>query len=97
MVHKEKAFWIIWECSEPLQKKIKNSTKWDNISATQNSIDLAVLIKQFVFKYEEDLYLLLSIFNAKSAFYMFDQGSLPLNNYREKYSKFIQVIMSYDI
>ena len=28
---------------------------------------------------------------------MFNQGSLPLNKYREKYSNLIEVIMSYDI
>ena len=69
LTHKEKAFWILWDqCSEPLQNKIKNSPKWDNISATQNYFNLAELIKQFVFKYEEDQYLPISIFNAKPAF-----------------------------
>ena len=97
-MHKEKAYWIIWDqCSEPLQNKIKNSPKWVKYSATQNSIDLAVLIKQFVFKYEEDLYLLLSIFNAKSAFYMFSQGNMHLSDYREKYTNLIQVLVSYKI
>ena len=85
------------ECSEPLQNKIKNSTKLENISATQNCIDLAELIKVLVFKYEEDQYLPLSIFNAKSAFYMFSQGSMQLNDYREKYSNLIQVLVSYNI
>ena len=61
-IHKEKSYWIIWDqCSEPLQNKIKNSTKWENISATQNCIDLAELIKVLVFKYEEDQYMPLSI------------------------------------
>ena len=41
-IHKKKAYWIIWDqYSEPLQNKIKNFTKWENISATQNCIDLA--------------------------------------------------------
>ena len=97
-IHKEKSYWIIWDqCSEPLQNKIKNSTKWENISATQNCIDLAELIKVLVFKYEEDQYMPLSIFNAKSAFYMFSQGSMQLSDYREKYSNLIQVLVSYNI
>ena len=83
--------------SESLQYKIKNSTKWENISATQNCIDLAELIKVLVFKYEEDQYLPLSIFHPKSVFYMFSQGSMQLSDYREKYSNLIQVIMSYEI
>lgn len=36
LVHREKAYWIIWDqCSEPLQNKIKIYTKWDNISSIQ--------------------------------------------------------------
>ena len=96
--HKEKAYWIIWDqCSEPLQNKIKNSPKWPNISANQNCIDLVKLIKMLVYKYEEDQYMPLSIFNAKSAFYMFNQGNMALSDYREKYSNLIQVLVSYDI
>ena len=83
------------DCSEPLQNKIKNSTKWENISATQNCIDLAEVIKVLVFKYEEDQYMSLSILNAKSVFYMFSQGSMQLSDYREKYSNLIQVLVSY--
>ena len=97
-MHKEKPYWIIWDqCSEPLQNKIKYSTEWYNILATQNCIDLAELIKIFVFKYEEDQYLPLYFLNTKSAFYMFSQGSLPLNDYREKYSNLVQVLLLYDI
>ena len=39
----------------------------------------------------------LSIFNAKSAFYMFNQGNMALSDYREKYSNLIQVLVSYNI
>ena len=93
-VHKEKAYWIMLDqCSEPLQNRNKNSAKWENISATQNYIDLAELIKVLVFKYEEDQYLPLSIFNAKSAFYMFSQGNMQLSDYREKDSNLIQVLL----
>ena len=77
--------------------KIKNSTKWANISATQNCIDLVHLIKVLVYKYEEDQYMPLSIFNAKSAFYMFNQGNMALSDYREKYNNLIQVLVSYNI
>ena len=61
-IRKKKSYWIIWDqCSEPLQNKIKNSTKWEKIPATQNCIDLLELIKTLVFKYEEDQYMPLSI------------------------------------
>ena len=96
--HMEKAYWIIYDqCSEPLQNKIKNSPKWPNISANQNCIDLVELIKMLVYKYEEDQYMPLFVFNAKSAFYMFNQGNMALSDYREKYSNLIQVLVSYDI
>ena len=39
----------------------------------------------------------LSIFNAKSAFYMFNQGNMALSDYREKYTNLIQVLISYNI
>merc|ERR1712214_141400 len=95
---KEKAYWIIWDqCSEPLQNKIKNSPKWPTISSTQNSVDPVELIEQLVYKYEEDQYMPLSIFNAKSAFYMFNQGNMALNDYRDKYVNLVQVLTSYDI
>ena len=60
-------------------------------------IDLVELIKILVYKYEEDQYMPLSIFNAKSAFYMLSQGSMPLSDYREKYTNLFQVLVSYNI
>ena len=63
--HMEKAYSIFLnQCTEALQDKLKNSKKWPNISATQNVLDLLDLIKVIVFKYEENQYMPLSIFNA---------------------------------
>ena len=39
--HMEIAYSVIWgQCSETLQHKLKNSSRWETISTTQNPIDL---------------------------------------------------------
>ena len=87
---------VFGQCSETLQHKLKNSKKWDNISTTQNVIDLLELIKVISYRYEEDKYLPLSIHNAKSAFYKFNQRDLSLNDYREKFSNVVERATSYE-
>ena len=82
----EKAYTIIYgQCSVQLQHKLKNSEKWETISSTQNVINLLELIKMIVYKYKEEQYTPLSIHNAKSAFYKFNQGDLTLNEYRVRH------------
>ena len=96
--HMEQAYSIyLNQCTEYLQDKLKNTQRWETVSSTQNVLDLIELIKIIVFKYEEQQYLPLSVFNAKSAFYMFNQGSMNLNEYREKFNNIVQIISSYDV
>ena len=58
-------------------------------------MDLLELIKVTTFKLEDEKYLPLSIHNAKSVYYGFDQGSLSLNDYREKFMNVVEVATSY--
>ena len=88
---------MIWgQCSETLQHKLKNSKRWEIISTTQNPIDLLEQIKVISYRYEEDKYLPMSIHNAKSAFYRFNQRDLSLNDYRERYTNVVEIATSYD-
>ena len=87
----EIAYSAIWgQCSETLQHKLKNSKRWEIISSTQNPIDLLEQIKIISYRYEEDKYLPMSIHNAKSAFYRFNQRDLSLNDYRERYTNVVE-------
>ena len=93
----EIAYSVIWgQCSETLQHKLKNSSRWETISTTQNPIDLLEQIKIISYRYEEDKYLPMSIHNAKSAFYKFNQRDLSLNDYRERYTNVVEIATSYD-
>ena len=93
----EIAYSVIWgQCSETLQHKLKNSKRWEIISTTQNPIDLLEQIKVISYRYEEDKYLPMSIHNAKSAFYRFNQRDLSLNDYRERYTNVVEIATSYE-
>ena len=93
----EIAYSIVYgQCSYFLQQKLENNAKWANIRDTQSVLDLLELIKILSFKFEDEKYLPLSIHNAKSVYYSFNQGNLSLNDYREKYMNVVEIATSYD-
>ena len=78
-----------------MQQKLENNSKWATIRDTQGVLDLLELIKCTTFKLEDEKYLPLSIHNAKSVYYGFNQGSLSLNDYREKFMNVVEIVTLY--
>merc|ERR1711884_365596 len=76
-INLEKAFSIILgQCTYDLQKKLEANKDWQTIFSTQNALDLLETIKLTTYKFDDEKYLPLSIFNAKSVYYQFGQGNL---------------------
>ena len=91
----EKAFSIILgQCTYDLQKKLEANQNWPTIFSTQNVLDLLETIKLTTYKFDDEKYLPLSIHNAKSVYYQFDQGSMSLNAFREKYMNNVEIATS---
>ena len=92
----EKSYSIVFgQCTYELQQKIENKPEWPTIRDTQSVLDLLELIKVTTFKLEYEKYLPLSIHNAKSVYYGFNQGNLSLNDYRKKFMNVVEVATSY--
>ena len=92
----EQSYSIVFgQCTYELQQKPENKPEWPTIRDTQSVLDILELIKVTSFKLEDEKYLPLSIHNAKSVYYGFDQGSLSLNDYREKFMNVVEVATSY--
>ena len=90
----EKSYSIVFgQCTYELQQKLENKPEWPTIRDTQSVLDLLELIKVTTFKLEDEKYLPLSIHNAKSVYYRFDQGSLYLIDCREKFMNVVGLLL----
>ena len=87
---------ILGQCSDQLRTKLKQQTTWENVSATQDGIELIKLIKTVVFKFEDQKYLPLALVNAKGNLYSFRQGSLSNDDYLKRFNNLVDIAMSYD-
>ena len=70
----EKSYSIVFgQCTYELQQKLETKPQWPTIRDTQSVLDLLELIKVTTFKLEDEKYLPLSIHNANSVYYGFNQ------------------------
>ena len=69
-----------------MKRKLKSSTRWDDISLTMDVILLIKEIKYISFKFEDQKYQLLAIHNSKTNFYIFRQNDLSNSSYLVKFN-----------
>ena len=85
---------VLGQCTEMMKNKLQSSTNWENISRKQDVISLLEEIKAITFCFEHQKYQILSIFNAKSSFYTFRQGSMTNIAYLQSFSNLAEIATS---
>ena len=62
---------VLGQCTDLLQSKLKQQANWDTVSGAQVGIELLKLIKTVVYKFEDQKFLPLALYNAKNNLYFF--------------------------
>ena len=68
-----------------MKNKMKKSSQWDAIKASEDCLALFTEIKAITFKFKDQKYPVLSVHNAKQEFYTFRQNDLSNANYLQKF------------
>ena len=87
---------ILGQSTDLLQTKLKQQTEWDMVSSNRDGIELLRLIQQIVFKFEDQKYLPLALYNAKAHLYSFRQGNLTCDEYLKKFTSLVDIATSYE-
>lgn len=85
---------FLGQCTELMKSKLKTSTQWTNILDKKDVFLLLEELKRITFNFEEQKYPILSIHNAKTAFYVFGQNDLTNTLYLEKFRNLVDIVTS---
>ena len=77
-----------------MKEKLKASTNWNTIKVSQDVLLLLTEIKAITFKFEDQKYIVLSIHNAKVAFYTFRQNELSNSVYLQRFQNLVDIASS---
>ena len=86
---------VIGQCTDLLQSKLKQQTQWATISQDQDVIALLNLIKTITFRFEDQKFLPLALYQAKSSLYSLRQASMSNHDYLQRFQTLVDVAMSY--
>ncbi|WP_288993360.1 hypothetical protein [uncultured Marinobacter sp.] len=86
---------VIGQCADLLQSKLKQQTQWAAISQDQDVIRLLNLIKTITFRFEDQKFLPLALYQAKSSLYSLRQASMNNHDYLQRFQTLVDVAMSY--
>ena len=86
---------VIGQCTDLLQSKLKQQTKWLSISQDQDAIALLSLIKTITFRFEDQKFLPLALYQAKTSLYSLRQGNMTNHEYLQRFQTLVDVAMSY--
>ena len=93
----QKSYSLVYgQCTELLKNKLRSTTKWRKIKNAQDVIALLKEIKNITFKFEDQKYPVLSVHNAKIAFYSFRQVELSNLAYLQKNKILVDIATSLD-
>jgi hypothetical protein len=93
----QKAFsLVLGQCTDLLQSKMKQQSTWASISTSQNVIELIKLIKTITFKFEDQKFLPLALYQAKANIYNLRQGNMSNHDYLQKFRNLVDVATTYN-
>ena len=87
---------ILGQCTDLLQSKMKQQTTWAAISAAQDAIGLIALIKSITFKFEDQKFLPLALYQAKANLYNLRQGLMSNHDYLQRFNNLVDVALTYN-
>ena len=93
----QKAYSLIFgQCTELLNRKLKSSVNWDAMSSTYDMFALLEAIKTIIYRFEDQKYFPLSLHNAKTNFYNFQQGTMTNPDYLDKFMNLTEMAEYYE-
>jgi hypothetical protein len=93
----QKAYSLIsGQCTNLLQSKLKQQANWAVISVAQDAIQLVILIKLITFKFEDQKFLPLALYQAKANLYNLRQGNMTNHGYLQRFNNLIDVATTYN-
>ena len=75
---------------------MKQQTNWAYIALTQDAIELIKLIKSITFKFEDQKFLPLALYQAKANLYNLRQGNLSNHDYLQRFNNLVDVATTYN-
>ena len=93
----QKAYSLIFgQCTKLLKSKLKSSVNWDAMSSTYDMFALLEAIKTIIYKFKDQKYLPISLHNAKTNFYNFQEGTMTNTGYLDKFMNLTEMAESYE-
>jgi hypothetical protein len=86
---------VLGQCSKLLRAKLKQSSDWAQVSSAFDVLGLTKLIKSIVFKFDDQKFLPVSLYQAKQNFCSLCQGTMMNAEYLEKFSNYVDITLSY--
>ena len=87
---------IIGQCTDLLQSKLKQQAQWSDISQNQDGIALITLIKTITFKFEDQKFLPLALYQSKANLYALRQSNMTNNEYLQRFQNLVDVASAYN-
>jgi hypothetical protein len=89
---------IIGQCTDLLQSKLKQQAQqWSDISQNQDgSIALITLIKTIMFKFKDQKFLPLALYQSKANLYALRQSDMTNNEYLQRFQNLVDVASAYN-
>ena len=87
---------VLGQCTELLRSKLKQHADWEIVSTNQDVLTLLVIIKAITFKFEDQKFLVLSLFQAKKNIYSLHQGNLSCHDYLQRFRNMVHVSEAYN-
>ena len=86
---------ILGQCTDLLQSKLKQQATWGTVSTNRDGIALVGLIKSIIYKFDDQNFLPLALYNMKLNFFLLRQGNMTNNKYLKKFNMLVDVTKSY--
>ena len=87
---------IIGQCTDLLQSKLKQQAQWSDISQEQDGIALISLIKTITFKFEDQKFLPLALYQSKANLYALRQSNMTNHEYLQRFQNLVDVASAYN-
>jgi hypothetical protein len=87
---------VIGQCTDLLQSKLKQQAQWITISQSQDGIALLALIKSITFRFEDQKFLPLALYQSKANLYSLRQNQMTNPEYLERFQNLMDVASAYN-
>ena len=87
---------VLGQCTDLLQSKLKQQATWAAVSIDQDVIRLISMIKSITFKFEDQKFLPLALYQAKANLYNMRQGSMSNHDYLQRFNNLVDVATAYN-